>query len=256
MHRRFRFWSILGMVSGWLLVGAAGATESDPLSAREIVARAQQAAGGETWIRPRSALMKGHAVFYTPGGVERHERYDMWRVYPSQKGVAHAADGKVRIESWYKGQRVRLLTFDGERSYTAAGPQPPSDADKQWSENFGFGVIRFAIDPGFRQERLPDDSVDGRAVYVVRIIDPSQQVTLFSIAKDDYAILRLGFDTTRGWHERLYSNFFRKPGISWVQPGLVRLYYDGVKQNEIIWTDFELNQPMSDDLFVVREGGK
>jgi hypothetical protein len=29
-----------------------------------------------------------------------------------------------------------------------------------------------------------------------------------------------------------------------------------VKQNEIIWTDFELNQPMSDDLFVVPEGGK
>jgi hypothetical protein len=103
---------------------------------------------------------------------------------------------------------------------------------------------------------LPDDSVDGRKAYVVRIIDPSGQMTLFSIAQDDYAILRVGFDTTRGWHERLYSNFFRKPGISWVQPGLVRLYYDGVKQNEIIWTDFELNQPMPDDLFVVPEGGK
>jgi len=241
-----------------LLLGSGASSlqagDSDALSAREIVARAQAAAGGETWIHPRTLLMRGHAVFYTPQGPEHHERYDMWRVYPKQKGMAHAADGKVRIESRLNGKCVRLVTFDGQRSNTLEGPQPPSEADKQWSENFGFGVIRFAIEPGFRQERLPDDSVEGRPVYVVRIIDPSHQVTLFSIAKDDYAILRLGFDTSRGWHERLYSNFFKKPGVSWVQPGLVRLYYDGVKQNEIIWTDFELDRPMPDGLFVVAKG--
>ncbi|MBM4192628.1 MAG: hypothetical protein FJ196_06190 [Gammaproteobacteria bacterium] len=233
---------------------ALPAEQGETLTAREIVARAQIAAGGDTWVHPSSLLMRGHAVFYTPQGAERHERYDMWRVYPEQKGSAHAADGKVRIESWYQGRCVRLITFDGKRSYTLEGLQPPSEADKQWSENFGFGVIRFAIEPGFRQERLPDDSVESRPVYVVRIIDPSQQVTLFSIAKDDYAILRLGFDTSRGWHERLYSNFFRKPGVSWVQPGLVRLYYDGVKQNDIIWTDFELDKSMPDELFVVKAG--
>lgn len=235
--------------------GALRAADAPEPTAREIVARAQAAAGGETWIHPRTLLMRGHAVFYTPQGPERHERYDMWRVYPQQKGAAHAADGKVRIESWSNGRRVRLVTFDGQRSYTLDGPQPPSEADKQWSENFGFGVIRFALESGFRQERLPDDSVEGRPVYVVRIVDPSRQETLFSIAKDDYAILRLGFDTSRGWHERLYSNFFRKPGLSWVQPGLVRLYYNGVKQNEIIWTDFELDRPMPDDLFVVAAPG-
>lgn len=238
----------------WSGFSVVQAREGEVLSAREIVARAQAAAGGETWIHPRTLLMRGHAVFYTPQGPEHHERYDMWRVYPRQKGMAHAADGKVRIESRFNGKCVRLVSFDGQRSYTLEGPQPPSEADKQWSENFGFGVIRFAIEPGFRQERLPDDSVEGRPVYVVRIIDPSNQVTLFSIAKDDYAILRLGFDTSRGWHERLYSNFFKKPGISWVQPGLVRLYYDGVKQNEIIWTDFELDRPMPDALFVVAKG--
>ncbi|MFM7797364.1 MAG: hypothetical protein ACKPBA_00080, partial [Planctomycetota bacterium] len=153
-----------------------------PLPAREIIARAQAAAGGDTWIHPRTLLMRGHAVFYTPQGPEQHERYEMWRVYPVQKGSAHAADGKVRIESWHDGKRVRLVTFDGARSYTLDGPQPPSEADKQWSENFGFGVIRFALEPGFRQERLPDDAVGGREVYMVRIIDPSGQATLFSLA--------------------------------------------------------------------------
>jgi hypothetical protein len=234
-----------------LAMCAPALSAAEAPSARDIIARAQAAAGGETWVRPRAVLMRGFAVFYTPQGTETHERYDMWRVYPAQKGSAHAADGKVRIESWHEGKRVRLLTFDGQRSYTLAGPQPPSEADKQWSENFGFGVIRFALDEGFRQERLPDDSVEARPAFVVRIIDPAGQPTLFAIAKDDYAILKVAFDTSRGWHERLYSGFFRKPGVSWVQPGLVRLYYDGVKQNEIHWTDFELDHPMPDELFVV-----
>ncbi len=238
----------------WSTASWAGSPQqasAETLGARDIIARAQAAAGGETWIHPRTLLMRGHAVFYTPQGAERHERYEMWRVYPAQKGAAHAADGKVRIESWRQGKRVRLITFDGERSYTLEGPQPPSEADKQWSENFGFGVIRFALEPGFRQERLPDEVVEGRSVRVVRITDPSGQATTFSVAKDDDAILRLGFHTPRGWHERLYSEFFRKPGVSWVQPGRVRLYYAGVLQNEILWTDFELDRPMPDDLFVV-----
>lgn len=242
-------WTLL--LSAVLCIAAPAASPADALSAREIVARAQAAAGGETWIHPRTLLMRGHAVFYTPQGPERHERYEMWRVYPAAKGAAHAADGKVRIESWHQGRRVRLVTFDGVRSYTLDGPQPPSEADKQWSENFGFGVIRFALEPGFRQERLPDEVVEGRPVRVVRITDPSGQATTFSMAKDDDAILRLGFDTPRGWHERLYSDFFRKPGVSWVQPGRVRLYYGGVIQNEIFWTDFELDRPMPDELFVV-----
>lgn len=237
----------------WVSSGSAAADGSDAgtLTPREIIAQAQAAAGGETWVHPRTLLMRGHAVFYTPQGPERHERYEMWRVYPAQKGAAHAADGKVRIESWHEGKRVRLITFDGQRSYTLDGPQPPSEADRQWSENFGFGVIRFALEPGFRQERLADDTVEGRAVHVVRITDPSGQATTFSMAKDDFAILRLGFETARGWHERLYSDFFRKPGVSWVQPGRVRLYYAGVIQNEIFWTDFELDQAMADDRFVV-----
>jgi hypothetical protein len=232
---------------------APAALQAQPaLSARTIVERAQAAAGGESWVHPRSLLMRGEAVFYTPEGPVRHERYEMWRVYPERKDAAHAADGKVRIQSWRGGQQAMLMTFDGSNTYTAAGIQPKSEADRQWSENFGFGVIRFALQPGFQQQRLPDDLVDGRPVFVVRIVDPAGAKTQFSVAQDDFALLRVGFDTSRGWHERIYSDFFRKPGLSWVQPGRVRLYYDGVKQNEIFWTDFELNRDMPAEMFVVR----
>ena len=133
----------------------------------------------------------------------------------------------------------------------ASGPPPPSEADQQWSENFGFGVIRYALDDGFSLARMPDDVVDGRSAYVVRITDPQGRQTLFSIAHDDYAILRVGFATPRGWHERTYSDFFRRPGADWVQPGRIRLTYNGVKQNEIFWREFTLNSDLPDSLFVI-----
>jgi hypothetical protein len=222
------------------------------LSAAQIIANAQAAAGGDVWVRPRTLHLIGEAVFYREGGeVERHERYEMWRVYPEAKTEAHRADGQVRIQSWRDGQTALLLAFDGERSYTAAGPQPPSQADRQWSENFGFGVIRFALTEGYSQQRLPDDLVDGRSVYVVDVIDPNGGHTQFAIAQDNAQILRVGFATPRGWHERIYSDFYMHPGSAWVQPGRIRLFYNGVKQNELFWTDFRLNEEMPNHLFTI-----
>ena len=222
------------------------------LTAAAIIARAHEAAGGEAWVHPRTLHLAGEAVFYREGGVvDRHERYEMWRVYPETKDDAHAADGMVRIQSWRNGETAILLAFDGERSYTAAGPQPPSEADRQWSENFGFGVIRFALDEGYRQERLPDDLVDGRPVFVVDVIDPSGGRTQFAVAQDNFQVLRVGFATPRGWHERIYSEFYTLPGSPWVQPGRIRLLYNGVKQNELFWRSFTLNEEMPISLFQI-----
>jgi hypothetical protein len=232
--------------------GTPGTIPIEPnLDGREIVARAHAAAGGASWVRPRTLHLIGEGVFYSINGTERHERYEMWRVYPAQLGAAHAANGRVRIQSWRDGETALLLAFDGERSYTAAGPQPQSEADWQWSENFGFGVIRYALQDGFLVGRMPDDIVDGHAAYVVRVTDPQGQQTVFSIAQEDFAILRVGFATPRGWHERTYSDFFRRGGVSWVQPGRIRLTYNGVKQNEIFWHDFVLNEDMPESMFVI-----
>jgi hypothetical protein len=147
------------------------------------------------------------------------------------------------------GKVVTFLAFDGSRTYGPDGVLPPSAADKQWAENFGFGVIRFALDQGFSLARQPDDLVDGQPVYRIEVTDPTGAKTLFGISRADYAVLSVGFATPRGWHERIYSNFYQKPGLSWVQPGRIRLYYNGVKQNEIVWRDFKLNEAMPDGLF-------
>jgi len=112
-------------------------------------------------------------------------------------------------------------------------------------------VIRHALDEGYKLTRSADDLVDGQAAYVLQITDPAGGETIFAIRQSDNAIVRVGFDTERGWHERIYSNFFSNPGEAWQQPGRVRLYYNGVKANEVIWTSYKINQNLPDCLFVL-----
>jgi len=246
-----------------LALSACGASSSETLStlhtaqanltATDIITRAHEAAGGAQWVRPTSLAMEGYAVFYKGEQSVKHEHHRMWRVYDAFKTDAHKVDGKVRIESVLNGTPVINLSYDGVVTYTSQGAQPQSESDKRWSSNFGFGVIRHALDEGYSLERLPDDLIDGQAAYMIRVIDPAGGETQFGIAQDDYKVLKVGFETERGWHERIYSNFYFNDGETWVQPGRVRLYYNGVKANEVIWTSYSINQDLPNCLFKLPE---
>ena len=249
------------LIALFVLFFAGGAhADADELDARQIVERAHAAAGGEFWVRPRTLRLEGHADFYREGHRPvRHERHAMWRVYSTSKSTAHAASGRVRIDSYRGGEPAMIIAYDGRHTYSVTpGTEPgqprvyrtaePADS-RRWQSNFGFGVIRHALDDGYLLERLADDQVDGRPAHIVRVTDPGGGETLFGIAIDDYAILMVAFDTPRGWHERRYSDFFSRPGVSWVQPGRVRLFYRGIKQNEVIWTSFAVNEPIGIEWF-------
>jgi len=193
----------------------------------------------------------GYAVFYKDGQSLRHESHKMWRIYDASKTNAHQVDGKVRIHSVKDGEAVINISYDGHSTYTDKGAKPKTAADKGWSSNFGFGVIRHALDTGYALERLPDDMIDGKPAFMVKVLDPSGGETTFGIGHNDYKILKVGFETARGWHERIYSDFYSNPGDEWLQPGRVRLYYDGEKSNEVIWERYAINQELPDCLFVL-----
>ena len=59
-----------------------------------------------------------------------------------------------------------------------------------------------------------------------------------------------GWQTPKGFHQRLYSDFCTVGG-SFVQPGRVRHYYDGVKAVDVRWTSAEIGQPIPDSTFVL-----
>lgn len=232
---------------GLFMSGTSAAQEA--LDGRAIIAKAFEAAGGERWARVKSLILSGNAVFYGAGPEPRSraDDYRMWRVYEDVRVNAHAEAGKVRIEARHDGRPMFLVGSDGETSFNEKGVIPKAQADAFWAENFGFGVIRSAMGPGFKLQRLPDDSVDGHPSYMVRVTDPSGSATLFGIDKAQYFIRLAGFATPRGWHVRIYDDFRVTPG--WTQPGVITLYYNGVIANKVFWTGWEIDPEIDPLMF-------
>ncbi len=221
-------------------------------TAKEIMQKAHATAGGDFWKRPQSLTLKGYAVFYTDGKARKHEKHHMWRVFETEKANAHTANGKVRIESFYEGQPVFIVSYDGQNTYDLRGKQEQSEADARWASNFGYGAIRHALDDGYALQLMPDDTVKQRPTYTLKVTDPNGGETFFGIDKGDFRIVKVAFETPRGWHHREYSQFFKKEDYDWLQSGRVELFYDGQLSNEVFWTDFEVNETLPDSLFIVK----
>jgi hypothetical protein len=238
-----------------LALAPAGAYE---LSARQIVERVHAAAGGEAWLAAGTNVMRGHATLCRDGDPARcvtADRYEMYRVYPTQLAHgAHAGSGKFRLDAYAGERRLFQVAFDGERSYDQDGPVPPERASSDEASAFGFSAIRFALQPGFTVERLTDDQVEGRPCHFVRVTDPGGTRTLFGVDRETYAVLSAGWQTPKGFHQRVYSDFYRVGERGFLQPGRVRHYYDGVKSVDIRWTSAEIGQPIPDAMFVLGPG--
>jgi hypothetical protein len=233
---------------------AVAAPAADALTAQAIVERVHAAAGGEAWLAAGTNVMRGHATLCRDGNPQRcvtADRYEMYRVYPTQLSGAHAGSGKFRLDAFVGGTPLFQVAFDGERSYDQDGPVPPERAANDEASGFGFSAIRFALQPGFTLERLADDQVEGRPCHLVRVTDPSGTRTLFSVDAESWQVRRAAWQTPKGWHERVYSDFYVIPGTRFVQPGRVRHYYDGVKVVDIRWTSAEIGTPIPDERFVL-----
>ncbi|MDZ7588894.1 MAG: hypothetical protein U5J78_07115 [Parasphingorhabdus sp.] len=217
-----------------------------------ILLMAREAQGGDGWANAKTLQLSGHAVFYGSNGPEPRstaDDYRMWRIFDPDREVAHGAAGKVRISAKSKGRILFDIGFDGNISWNERGIVPKAEADLFWANNFGFGIIRQAGKPGFSAIRLPDDSRDGHALYMVELTDPNAGKTLFGIDQTTNAIRYMGFTTARGWHERLYDDFIRLSNPDWLQARRVTLYYDGRKTNEVFWDVAIVDASVDEQLF-------
>ena len=98
---------------------------------------------------------------------------------------------------------------------------------------------------------MTDDQVEGHPCHFVRVIDPTGTRTLFGIDQATFAVRSAGWQTPKGFHQRLYSDFYRVGETAFVQPGRVRHFYDGVKSVDIRWTSAEIGEPIPDEVFVL-----
>ena len=240
-----------------LLCSLAQAQELTPL---QIVDNAIAAAGGENWARPQSLQLSGHATFYDQGKADKVTHvptYKMWRVFPAENDAAHKANGKVRFDAFIGDKLYFQIAFDGKQSFNDYSPEFAANKEAaQWENAFGFSILRFARNPGFALTRLADDQTEGHPCYFIRVIDPKQNVTDFSIDKKDFAIRSVGFRTPLGFHHRIYSDFKWHANPRFRQPGRMRVYYDGVKWTEVVWEKFIVNQPIADEVFASVGKGK
>ncbi|MEM7281084.1 MAG: hypothetical protein AAF438_05610 [Pseudomonadota bacterium] len=238
----------------YLLFLGLNAQAQAELSATDIIHKVIEHSGGDVWHHPESLTLEGYSVFFPKGTQDSKvvaESHKMWRQFAPTSEAAHLANGKVRIDIFSKGQRMFQMSFDGENAYNHEGVMPGGAANPQWRNAFGFGVIRYALNPGFTLHRLPDDTVDGLPCYMIRVVDPSQGETMFGIDEESFAPRMVAFQTDRGWHHRTYSEFVVDEKTGWRQPRLVKLFYNGVKANEVHWTSFTVNSSLSEKLFVL-----
>jgi hypothetical protein len=234
---------------------AMGPVQAAELTARQIVERAHAAAGGSAWLAAGTNVMRGEATLCRDGDPARcvhADRYVMHRVYPTDLAEgAHAGNGKFRLDAFAGDRLIFQIAFDGERSYDQNGPVPPERASSDEASAFGFSAIRFALQPGFEVERLTDDQVEGQPCHFVRVTDPTGTRTVFGIDQSNYAVRSAGWQTPKGFHQRLYSDFYTVGDGRFVQPGRVRHFYDGVKSADIRWTSAEIGEPIPDAMFVL-----
>ena len=229
------------------------AAEDQP-DAREIVRMAHAAAGGDSWKRPQTLHLTGSATLYNEGTAASKVQvphYEMWRVFPAWNQAAHGANGKFRLDARNGDTTQFQISYDGQDTWNEKGKVEQAEASREWSENFGFGIIRFALDEGFTLTRMADDQVEGRPAWTVRVTDPGGAQTLFWIDRADHTLRKVGFETPRGWHERIYRDFYMVEPPRFQQPGRVRLYYAGALVSDIRWTQAEVDAPIAHDVFVL-----
>lgn len=239
-----------------VLLAAAAArawAQADDPDGPTILRLATEAHGGDDWAKVRTLMLAGRAEFWGPTGAQprtRAERYQMWRVFDPERSAAHGAEGQVRIVAEAGGKPMFTVGFDGETTWTERGITPKAEADAFWASNFGFGIIRHALKPGFKAERLADGNHEGHPIWVVRLTDPKGGITLFGIDQTMHAIRTMGFTTPRGWHERHYADFVaQSTPRRWLQARRVTLLYNGVKANTVHWERWEIDGPVDPALF-------
>ena len=242
---------MLGLISAGVLGLSAPAKADEVESPRDVVEHGVAMHGGALFLDPGTLQLTGHATFYdgATGAVRAvADDYRMARAMERGRTEAHGADGKVHIIA-KEGERVIFeVAYDGETTWTERGIMPKAAADEYWANNFGFGIIRSALDEGFALSFAPTRDILGHQTRIVRITDPKGAETLFGFDVASGFIRYLAFDSPRGFHERLYDDYVKLDN-GWVQARSVTLLYDGVMSNTVFWKETRVGEAVDPAIF-------
>lgn len=230
---------------------AALAQAGEEETPRDVVERGIAMHGGALFLDPGTLQLTGTATFYDAktGAVRTTaDDYTMARAFERGRRVAHGADGKVRIVAKDAERVIFAVGYDGETTWTERGIMPKEQADAYWANNFGFGIIRSALDEGFVLSHAPPRDILGHETAMIRITDPQGAETLFGFDRESGFIRYMAFDSPRGWHERLYDDYVKLEN-GWVQARSVTLLYDGIMSNRVFWAETKVGEAIDPTIF-------
>jgi hypothetical protein len=228
------------------------------MNPHEILEQCIQANGGQAWQQPKTLQLKGNAVFTPFGKTDDDHKivldtYNLYRIFPAENNAAREANGSIRFTAKANDYLYMHLIYDGQTTHNFLSDKAkPYNKYFSWTNNFGFSIIRFAQNPGFKTELLVNDQVEGFECYVIKIIDPKQFETHFFIDSNNYFIRSVAFVTELGYHHRIYSNFYKADagaGNYFNQPGRLRVYFEGVKWIDVNWESTLVNEPIDELIF-------
>ncbi|MEM9686004.1 MAG: hypothetical protein AAF934_03680 [Bacteroidota bacterium] len=223
------------------------------LTVKHIIQKTIAAHGGAVWKHPETLQLNGSAVMYPENGTEIIlDTYAMWRVFPKTNTHARKANGKVALLAMSGAEVFFDLRFDGSASRFLLSDQAKKFQDHfKWTNNFGFGIIRFALDRNLECTLTDSYHFGTVPCHYIVIKDASGQETIFGIRKEDFRILYMGFDTPLGFHLRVYGHFKSYPETAFLMPLSLCIYYDNVRWFDVRWHDFVLNRSIAPKVFEI-----
>ena len=231
----------------------AASISAQELAPLEIARKTIAAAGGETWRSPKTLQLSGTATLFWNGTAHKMTEYKMWRIFPSANDDARNANGKVRFDALEGENLFFRISFDGKNTAQFLSDEAKKQEELlRWGNNFGFSIFRFVENEGFQVVRLPDDKIDGFACYFIKIIDPKKSETIFGVDRKTFYIRYAAFKTPIGFHQRIYDDFKLNKNPRFVQPRSLRVFTEGVKIADIFWANFKVNEPIADEVFMVK----
>jgi len=231
----------------------AASISAQELTPLEIAKKTIAAAGGETWRSPKTLQLSGTATLFWNGTAHKMTEYKMWRIFPSANDDARNANGKVRFDALEGENLFFRISFDGKNTAQFLSDEAKKQEELlRWGNNFGFSIFRFVENEGFQVVRLPDDKIDGFACYFIKIIDPKKSETIFGVDRKTFYIRYAAFKTPIGFHQRIYDDFKMNKNPRFVQPRSLRVFTEGVKIADVFWSDFKVDEPIADEIFMAK----
>ncbi|HEY0514332.1 MAG TPA: insulinase family protein [Thermoanaerobaculia bacterium] len=216
---------------------------ADP-AGRELVRKAQQALGGQTFVEQKSQISKGSGSMTPPGA-------------PQPMAIASVVSYRMLPDKDRTEIQLPMGTmiqgFDGSQGWMSLGAQSQDTTEQaREKELYGLDVLRRAGQADYTARLLPDAEVNGKPAKVVEVADAQGHATRFFLDPQTSLVTKIAFELNGQLSEAAYSDYRDVQGVKIAHQ--VNIFQNGQPLLEIKYSDVQVNAPVDAKLFQKPQG--